>query len=165
MRHEENMHYGRVWKKRHQRGGREGETTLLVWRPGLGMKAQEVIVLQKWQVARRPILDNASNEREVMGRRTLGSLRNQNDDVDNNIKIYILNNGKQYFRTGCRSVFNFSTFCSRSRPIHDVKMTFSSCVDNVTTGLQICNSFHLRTLLPIWLPGRKSTWCKQNDLE
>ena len=51
MTQEENMQaYGHVWKKRHQRGGREGETTVPDWQLGIGMKAQEAIVLQKWQV-------------------------------------------------------------------------------------------------------------------
>ena len=60
-------------------------------------------------------------------------------------KICIINNGKQYFRTPCTSVFNFSTFCNRSRPIKDVKMTFSSCVDNVTIVIaKKLRKFHFR---------------------
>ena len=142
------------------------------------MKAQEAIVLQKWQVARRPILDRGAlkdgskskhslvfRERLRSQTRTHTGLRVIKDNSweggpwgahatkmktsTTTSKICIINNGKQYFRTPCTSVFNFSTFCNRSRPIKDVKMTFSSCVDNVTIGLQICNSFHFRTLQPI----------------
>ena len=38
-------------------GGRQGETTLPDWPPGLRMKAQEAIELEKWQMVRRVILD------------------------------------------------------------------------------------------------------------
>ena len=94
-----------VWKKRLQRGGREGETTIPDWRPGLGMKTQEAIVLQKWQMARRTILDNdrkikalthiSRNDNEkskykphgpVRKWKTLGSVGDHHDGVDNNRK-------------------------------------------------------------------------------
>ena len=49
--------YPRVTEASPKGGGGEGETTPPDWPPGLGMKTQEAIVVQKWQMVRRAILD------------------------------------------------------------------------------------------------------------